>query len=209
MLLDRLGREYENRGIEVTEDGLVRALNLIMATFPNLVKKAARKCAAQYRDLIDTAALPEEIETSPGAKKSRLNAYGVMPQDLNTLEAAFAAMLDADTSGTVEWWLRNEPRKPWSIGIVMPSGDRYFPDFAVKVKDRTLGDGLLLVEIKGNHILNGDDTLDKVIADHKIYRCPLMLVREPDGRFMTVRYNEARDKNEADQIFRVENMAQY
>ena len=77
------------------------------------------------------------------------------------------------------------------------------------MKDRTLGDGLLLVEIKGNHILNGDDTLDKVIADHKLYRCPLMLVREQDGRFMTVRYNEQQDKNETDQIFRVGNMAQY
>jgi type III restriction enzyme len=56
-----------------------------------------------------------------------------MPQDLNGPERAFADLLDADTTGTVDYWFRNEPRKPWSIGIVMPSGDRYFPDFAVKV----------------------------------------------------------------------------
>ena len=70
-------------------------------------------------------------------KKSRLNVYGVMPQDLNGPEQAFAQLLDADTSGTVEYWFRNESRKPWSIGIVMPSGDRYFPDFAIKVAGRT------------------------------------------------------------------------
>src|SRR5690606_8493882 len=116
---------------------------------------------------------------------------------------------DADTSDTVEWWHRNEPRKPWSIGIVMPTGDKYFPDFAVKVKGRSHGSGLLLVEIKGSHILNGDDTLDKVIAEHKIYKKPLMLVQEGDGRFMTVRYNDRIDKNEIDQVFRVENMVEY
>jgi hypothetical protein len=60
------------------------------------------------------------------------------------------ALLDADTSGTVEYWFRNEPRKPWSIGIVMPSGDRYFPDFADQASTgRTTGDGLLLIETKG------------------------------------------------------------
>jgi type III restriction enzyme len=83
--------------------------------------------------------LPEFVELPAGVKRSRRNVYGVMPQDLNGPERAFADLLDADTSGTVEYWFRNEPRKPWSIGIVMPSGDRYFPDFAVKVAGRTPG----------------------------------------------------------------------
>ena len=119
-------------------------------------------------------------------------------------------MLDADTSGTVEWWLRNEPQKAHSVGIVMPNGYRYYPDFIVKVQGRKRGDGIFLVEIKGNHILNGDDTLDKVIAEHKNYGAPLMLLHEQDSkRFMTVRHNERTDKNQADQIFRVENMPEY
>jgi type III restriction enzyme len=209
VLMKRLEGEYSHRGMEVDEATLIHAFNLIMATFPNLIKRASRQCAAQYREVLDTDALPKKIEMPPGARKSRLNVYGVMPQDMNSHETAFVELLDADVSGTVEWWFRNEPRKSWSVGIVMPSGDRYYPDFAVKVKDRTLGNGILLVEIKGNHILNGDDTLDKAIAEHKIYRRPLMLLRESDGRFMTVRYNERTDKNEANQIFRVENLAQY
>lgn len=142
-------------------------------------------------------------------QRSALNVYGVMPQDLNEHERKFAELLDADTSGVVEYWFRNESRKPWSIGIVLPKGDRYFPDFAVKVKDRTRGDGLVLIEIKGNHILNGDDTLDKVAAEHKCYGTPIMLVREDSGRFMTVRYDQTTNKNYLDQVFRVGNLLGY
>ena len=118
-------------------------------------------------------------------------------------------LLDADTSGTVEYWFRNEPRKPWSIGIVMPSGDRYFPDFAIKVAGRTAGGGLMLVETKGNHILNGDNTVDKVLAEHKLYGVPLMLVQDDAGRFMTVKHFPNTGRNEQDQIFRIENLAGY
>jgi hypothetical protein len=177
-----------------------------LATFPSLVRKAARQCAANYKEVLDTFALPNAVEYPHGARKSTLNIYGVIPQDLNEHERKFAELLDADNSGTVEYWFRNEPRKPWSIGIVMPNGDRYFPDFGIKVKDRTKGDGVVLVEIKGNHILNSDNALDKVVAEHKTYGVPVMLVREDNGRFMIVRYNEKTDKNELHQIFRVENL---
>jgi hypothetical protein len=91
----------------------------------------------------------------------------------------------------------------------MPSGDRYFPDFAVKVAGRAAGNGLLLIETKGNHILNGDDTLDKIVAEHKQYGVPLMLAQDAGGRFMTVRYFPNTGRNEEDQIFRVENLAGY
>ena len=149
------------------------------------------------------------MEFPTGTKKSRLNVYGVMPQDLNGPELAFADLLDADTSGTVEYWFRNEPRKPWSIDIVMPSGDRFFPDFCIKVTGRTAGGGLLLVETKGNYILNGDDTLDKILAEHRVYGVPLMLVQDAGGRFMTVKYFAKSGRNEEDQIFRIENLAGY
>ncbi len=208
-LLGRLSTEFAHRGIDVDTEGLDRALNRIMAAYPNLIRLAARSCAAKFKELFDTDKLPEFVELPAGVKKSRLNVYGVMPQDLNGPERTFAEHLDADTSGTVEYWFRNEPRKPWSIGIVMPSGDRYFPDFAVKVTGRTAGDGLLLIETKGNHILNGDDTLDKVLAEHKVYGTPLMLAQDDGGRFMTVKFFANTGRNELDQIFRIENLAGY
>jgi len=208
-LLARLETEFAHRGIDIDADGLDRALNRIMAAYPNLIRLAARSCAAKFKEIFDTDKLLEFVELPAGVKKSRLNIYGVMPQDLNGPERAFAEMLDADTSGTVNHWFRNEPRKPWSIGIVMPSGDRYFPDFAVEVAGRSGADGLLLVEIKGNHILNGDDTLDKVLAEHKVYGIPLMLTQDEDGRFMTIRFFDATGRNDKDQIFRIENLAGY
>ena len=132
-----------------------------------------------------------------------------MPQDLNDTERRFAEMLDADTSGTLAWWHRNEPRKPWSVGIVMPGGDRYFPDFIVGVKYRHQGDGMLLVETKSSHIMNYGDTLEKIKAEHKHYGKPLMLTEQEDDRFWMMRYIESTRKIEPDQVFRVENMGQY
>lgn len=208
-LLARLKTEYGHRGVDKDDAEIALALNRIMAAYPHLIRNAARTCSAKFKETFDTTPLPEFVELPAGVKKSRLNVYGVMPQDLNGPEQAFAQMLDADTSGTIEYWFRNEPRKPWSIGIVMPSGDRYFPDFAIKVAGRAAGDGLMLVETKGNHILNGDDTLDKILAEHKLYGVPLMLVQDDSGRFMTVKYFPNTGRNEEDHIFRIENMAGY
>lgn len=209
VLLARLKTEYGHRGVDKDDVEIALALNRIMAAYPHLIRNAARTCSAKFKETFDTTPLPEFVELPAGVKKSRLNVYGVMPQDLNGPEQAFAQMLDADTSGTVEYWFRNEPRKPWSIGIVMPSGDRYFPDFGIKVAGRAAGDGLMLAETKGNHILNGDDTLDKILAEHKLYGVPLMLVQDADGRFMTVKYFSNSGRNEEDQIFRIENLAGY
>ena len=208
VLIKRLQSEYEARGFESDERDLELVLDLILVAFPNLIRQAARECAAQYAELMDTSPLPDNIELLSGARTSRLNIYGVMPPDLNRDEIALAEMLDSDLTGTVEWWHRNEPRKPWSIGLILPSGAQYFPDFVVKVNGRALGDGLLLAEVKGDHLLNSSDTLDKVLASHKLYKRPVMLVQEDSGRFMTIR-QDANGKNAPDQIFRLDLMAGY
>lgn len=208
VLIKRLQSEYEARGFESDERDLELVLDLILVAFPNLIRQAARECAAQYAELMDTSPLPDNIELLSGARTSRLNIYGVMPPDLNRDEIAFAEMLDSDLTGAVEWWHRNEPRKPWSIGLILPSGAQYFPDFVVKVNGRALGDGLLLAEVKGDHLLNSSDTLDKVLASHKFYKRPVMLMQEDSGRFMTIR-QDANGKNAPDQIFRLDLMAGY
>jgi type III restriction enzyme len=210
LLLSRLRSEYnDHQGMDLSELELARALNLILATFPNLVRDAARVCCANFKQLADAAALPVFVEAADCMNRSRFNVYGVMPQDLNDTERRFADMLDADTNGTVQWWHRNEPRKPWSVGIVMPSGDKYYPDFIVGVNGRARHDSLLLVETKGSHIVNSDDTLEKLNAEHKQYGKPLMLTRQDDGKFWIMRYIESSRKAEQDQVFRIENMGQY
>ncbi len=207
-LLSRLRLEYnEHQGIGLSEEELRRTLNLILASFRRLVPDAARTCAARLKEIVEAAPLPESLEALSDCPRSRLNGYGLMPPDLNEHERKFAELLDADTSGTVRWWHRNEPRKPWSLGIVLPDGDRYFPDFAVGVNERTRGDGVLLVEIKGGHILHYER--EKVLAEHKIYGVPVMLTRRDDDKFWMVRYIERTDQVEIDQVFRVEHLARY
>jgi hypothetical protein len=209
-LLARLRAEYnEHQGMGLTELELARALNLILATFPRLVHEASRVCAARFKQLVDASPFPTTLEAPEYTNRSRLNGYGIMPPDLNEVECRFAELLDADTSHSVAWWLRNEPRKPWSVGIVLPDGDRYFPDFIVGVTNRLHGDGIVLVETKGSHILNSDETLDKLNAEHKQYGKPLLLTKQEDGRFWIMRYVKSADKAEPDQVFRVENMGQY
>lgn len=61
----------------------------------------------------------------------------------------------------------------------------------------------MLIETKGNHILNGDDTLDKILAGHKQYGVPLMLAQDAGGRFMTVKFFANTGRSEEDQIFRI------
>lgn len=85
----------------------------------------------------------------------------------------------------------------------LQNGSQYFPDFVVKAKDRKQGDGLILVEIKGDHILNSEDSKDKLTAMHQLYKRPMMLSREDDGRFMTIRQDD-NGKNHLDQVFRID-----
>ena len=210
LLLTRLRSEYnDHQGMDLSESELARALNLILATFPYLVRDASRACAARFKEIFDADVLPPFIDAPDCISRSRLNVYGLMPQDLNETERRFAEMLDADTTSTLAWWHRNEPRKPWSVGIVMLGGDRYFPDFIVGVNDRLHGDGVLLVEIKGGHILNSEGALEKIDAEHKQYGKPLMLTAQDDGRFWIMRYIESTRKIEQDQVFRVKNMGEY
>lgn len=208
VLLERLESEYKTRGIDYTDAELETSLDLILVAFPALIRQAARVCAARFTEVVSANALPDLIELDPSARTARLNVYGVMPPDLNRYEMAFAEELDKDLSGVVEWWHRNEPRKPWSVGMVLPDGGRYFPDFVVKVKGRAHGEGLLLVEVKGDHLLNSSDTLDKVLATHKLYKRPMMVMLEDGARFMTIRQDES-GKNFPDQIFRLDLMPHF
>lgn len=78
---------------------------------------------------------------------------------------------------------------PHSVGLIMPDGKGYFPDFMVNVKGRNKGEGILLVEVKGEYLINSLNTPDKALASHKVFRKPLMVMKENSGRWMTLRFN--------------------
>jgi len=211
-LVNRLTNECRERGFDellATPENLRRAMHLILLAHKNLLRDAVRTCSAQHKELEDTARLPETVSWPTGCTTARLGAYGVFPPDLNNDELAFAQLLDGDLSETVEWWHRNEPCKPHSVGLVMPDGKGYYPDFMVKVQGRGKGDGILLIEVKGEFLLNSGNTPDKAQASHGLYRQPLMVMLEKSGRWMTLRFNEKTDKVEPDAVFRLDALAQY
>lgn len=77
------------------------------------------------------------------------------------------------------------------------------------MKGRNRGDGILLIEVKGEYLINSLNTADKALASHKVYRKPLMVMKENSGRWMTLRFNEKTGKNEPDAIFRIDAMVEY
>jgi len=91
-----------------------------------------------------------------------------------------------------------------------PNGKHYYPDFIVKAAGRDRGDGLLLVEVKGEHLLNSMNTPDKAVVSHELYRKPLMVARESSGRWMmTLCFNERTAQVEFDAVFRIESLPEY
>lgn len=63
----------------------------------------------------------------------------------------------------VEVWVRNVSQHPNSFKLIRPGGNLYYPDFVAK-----LGDGrIFVVEYKGNHIVNSDETREKSMIAQK------------------------------------------
>ncbi|GAA5484184.1 DEAD/DEAH box helicase [Haloferula sargassicola] len=215
-LLKRLAKEFVNHGFgEVAddEDRLEAALALILVRHPNLLSDVEKECAARFSTTREAEPLPGFIESATALNASHRNIYGVFPGDLNPWEVEFAKLLDNDPTGTVLWWHRNPPRKKYSVAIVRPDGGRFFPDFVVGVRGRSLSkDGILLVETK--HAIGSVDSQIKAVVEHKDYGAALMIHWkdwiEPKKRMaMTVRYNPRKDKNELDAVFRCESMPTY
>jgi len=215
-LLRRLAKEFRNHGfgdVADDEERLEAALALILVRHPNLLSEVEKECAARFSYLREAEPLPGFIDSSTPLTASHRNIYGVFPGDLNPWEVEFAKLLDNDPTGTVLWWHRNPPRKKHSVAIVRPDGGRFFPDFVVGVKGRTITkDGILLIETK--HAIGSVDSQIKAVIEHKEYGRALMIHwkdwHDPKNRMaMTVRYNARKDKNELDAVFRCESMPTY
>jgi hypothetical protein len=78
----------------------------------------------------------------------------------------------------------------WSANLILPTGRRFFPDFAVGVRGRTTPQGIALVEVKddgGSGRLNSDDNLAKIKVDHREYR-NVFWVYSRDGSWERARF---------------------
>lgn len=211
-LTDQLRKELERRGIDHLFDSpeKVRAgLHKILALRPLQLKRAISETVAQYTVSEDAGPIPENVTSFVALDPARLNLYGIFPDDLNTWERPFAEHIDDDLTGTVLWWHRNPPRKPFSVSMPLPGQPDFYPDFIVGIKDRIRGQGILLMETK--RVINDQErnALVKAQAEHPDYGKVMMIYWEEKREWQIVEYDARNDRNCLDRVLRPELMATY
>jgi type III restriction enzyme len=209
-LMIRLREEYQRSGQDIAQDdnALESALALILVQHPKLLREAERTALARFAETLPSGPLPDNLYADAELTPSPRNIYGVYPPGMNGWEQAFAALLDKDPDGHVLWWHRNDAHKPWSVATTLPNGRLFFPDFLVGIKGRNKTDHVLLVDPK--RAINDDlNARPKAVVEHHAYGRTAILFYEDNKRWMTVRYDEAKDKNELDAVFRLSAMVDF
>jgi hypothetical protein len=160
LLLLELKRRFRQALVDAGNDvpeadeELTRQLELVLVRNDKLIRNAYRRLRAEQ---VTTAAvnLPPTLPSAAPLTAAARNVYGVFPPDLSPQELEFAELLD--TSRDVEWWHRNPVRKPESVALYgWADGVGFFPDFVVKVPQRTEGEGVALAELKGPQLQQYD-----------------------------------------------------
>lgn len=210
-LTEQLRKELQREGIDHldTEEKLRAGLHKILALRPLQLKRAISEAVSQYTvsELADP--IPSQITSFEALDPARLNLYGVFPGDLNTWERPFAEYLDDDLTGTVCWWHRNPPKKPFSVFMPLPGQPDFHPDFVVGVKDRLRGGGILLMETKRDINDQDRNAVVKAQAAHPDYGKVMMIYWQERREWQIVEYDAKADRNFLDRILRPELMANY
>lgn len=211
-LMAQLTKEIERRGIDHlfdTNEKVRAGLHKILALRPLQLKRAISEAVANHTVCEDADPIPSETVSFVALDPARLNLYGVFPDDLNTWERPFAEYLDNDLTGAVLWWHRNPPRKRFSVCMPLPGQPDFYPDFIVGVKDRTRGNGILLMETK--RVINDQErnALVKAQAEHPDYAKVMMIYWEEKRDWQIVEYDPRTDKNYLDRVLRPELMETY
>jgi superfamily II DNA or RNA helicase len=144
----------EGNDLPDSEEELTRQLELVLVRNDKLIRNAYKRLRAEQ---VTTAAvnLPPTIPSATPLTPAMKNIYGVFPSDMSPQELEFAELLD--TARDVEWWHRNPVRKPDSVALYgWADGVGFFPDFVVKVTQRTEGEGIALSELKGPQLQQYD-----------------------------------------------------
>jgi superfamily II DNA or RNA helicase len=211
-LMNRLAKEASDKGIsgleskEELEDGLAH----ILALRPDILPKAVSEAFAAHTVSAHASDLPAVLESNDALAGSRFNVYGVYPADLNNWERSFAERLDNDLSGTILWWHRNPVHKSHSVCMPVAGHGFFFPDFIVGVKGRSKTNGVILVEIKYQINDPIGNAAAKSRSRHPEYGNVLMLyLNEKTGEWMTVEYDEKKEQNAIDRVFREDLLVTY
>jgi superfamily II DNA or RNA helicase len=204
-LLLKLGQAFERSGMsEMAKDAdkLEHSLNIILVHNPQLLFNAQREALGKHTEIAQSEDLPTSIESSYPLHKSFRNAYGCIPADLNDWERRFADMLDSDIDGHVKWWHRNEPRKPWSVCVVLADGRNFYPDFVIGVEGRKAVQNILLADTK--EAFEREKEILKACAQHADYGQVLIINLHGQGEareWFTVRYDGQQNRAVRDRVF--------
>ncbi|GGD44710.1 DEAD/DEAH box helicase [Sinisalibacter lacisalsi] len=191
-LISELRRVVDDEVIEAEERDLRRALDLAVMGEPDKLKEAMKTAQGRNVRVSDAEPIPEAYYGPDGLPPAGKSAYGVFPARLNGEEQRFAEFLDADSTGTVLWWMRNPENERWATRIVLPSGKNFFPDFVVGVAGRATPNSIALVEIKDDGEtgrLQSDRNIDKIRVQHREYRNVFWTYRM-DGQWVRAHLNE-------------------
>jgi hypothetical protein len=207
-MVGELRRIIDEQGIEAEEVAIRRALDLAVMREPDKLKDAMKAAQSRRSRLSRDEEVPREHYGARGLTPSRKGAYGVFPSGMNEEEARFAEFLDADTSGTVLWWLRNVENTRWATRLLLPSGKTFFPDFVVGIAGRRTADTIALVEIKDDGDtgrLQADRNIEKIQVRHKEYGSTFWAVRL-SGNWERVSFNSALNRIQPESLFRFEDL---
>lgn len=192
-LITELKRICDNDGIEYSIDDLRRTIDIAVMHDPERLRAAMRQALRAHLKMSTSEPIPEFEFGSSALLKAKKAAYGIFPADLNNEERAFAEFLDDDSTGVVKWWLRNRENTRWATRIVLPTGRRFFPDFAVGVTNRSTPDSIALVEIKDDGTtgrLQADTNIMKIRVQHQEYKNVFWTYRADEGVWAKARYDE-------------------
>ncbi len=209
-LLKKLKATLRELAMDQADDDerVANMLNVILCARPDLLDTAQKTALAKHFEVTETEEeLPPVLESETPLPSSRNNVYKVMPAGLNTWETPFAELLDRDTQDIVTWWHRNLPHKPWSVQVVLDNGKGFFPDFVIGIEGRKTEVGGLLADPKFGFEISQEEP--KIYAKHPVYGRVLILSKQGGGQWMTVRYDEKRQKAVLGAEFRLADAAGY
>ncbi len=210
-LLRKLAATLREMGMDEAandEDKLRHMLNVILTAQPELLYEAQKEALASNVEIEEAdEEIPNVLVSESPLPTSRLNAYGALPPGLNSWERDFAALLDADSAGVVNWWHRNPPRQPCSVQVMLANGHGFFPDFIVGMPSRKNELGALLADPKFHFELSAE--LPKTHAEHPVYGRVLIISRQGSAQWMTVRYDGEQRRAILGREFRLVDAAGY
>lgn len=172
-MVSALRSRAEEQGIEFSDQDLRRTIQMAAMREPDALLLALKQAQGKRVHVDANEPIPNPLFDVEGADPAAKAAHGIFPGGMNKPERAFAEFLDTDPSGAVSWWLRNPENVTWATRMILPTGQRFFPDFAVGIKGRSTRDSVALVEIKDDGVdgrLHSDKNVLKIQVQHREYR---------------------------------------